>query len=50
MNIIEFLDDSVHGMKEAALGSDPMRELLSSIRLMRGDVHPTLFVEKGDQP
>lgn len=35
---------------QAALGSDPMRELLSSIRLMRGDVHPTLFVEKGNQP
>lgn len=31
---------------QAALGSDPVRELLSATRLMRGDVHPTLFVEK----
>lgn len=30
---------------QAALGSDPVRELLSAIRLRRGDVHPTLFVE-----
>lgn len=31
---------------QAALGSDPMRELLSAIRLLRGDIHPTLFVER----
>lgn len=31
---------------QAALGSDPRRELLSLIRLNRGDLHPTLFVEK----
>lgn len=31
---------------QASLGSDPMRELLSSIRLMKGDVAPTLFVEQ----
>lgn len=31
---------------QACLGSDPVRELLSATRLMRGDVHPTLFVEK----
>lgn len=31
---------------QAALGSDPARELLSAIRLKRGDVHPTLFVEE----
>lgn len=30
---------------QAALGSDPTRELLSATRLMRGDSHPTLFVE-----
>jgi hypothetical protein len=30
---------------QASLGSDPMRELLSSIRLMKGDIAPTLFVE-----
>lgn len=30
---------------QAALGSDPVRELLSGTRLMRGDIHPTLFVE-----
>lgn len=35
---------------QAALGSDPMRELLSAIRLQRGDVHPTLFVETGGTP
>lgn len=33
---------------QAALGSDPMRELLSFIRVMNSDPHPTLFVEKGD--
>jgi hypothetical protein len=31
---------------QAALGSDPVRELLSMLRDMRGDEHPTLFVEK----
>jgi hypothetical protein len=30
---------------QAALGSDPVRELLSMLRDMRGDEHPTLFVE-----
>jgi hypothetical protein len=30
---------------QAALGSDPVRELLSMLRLQRGDEHPTLFVE-----
>lgn len=32
---------------QAAFGSDHIRELLSCIRLMRGDDHPTLLVEKG---
>lgn len=30
---------------QGALGSDPVRELVSAIRLRCGDVHPTLFVE-----
>ena len=30
---------------QAALGSDPVRELLSATRMLRGDIHPTLFVE-----
>jgi hypothetical protein len=30
---------------QAALGSDPIRELLSSIRLLNGDEHPSLLVE-----
>lgn len=30
---------------QASLGSDPMRELLSAMRLMKGDIAPTLFVE-----
>jgi hypothetical protein len=30
---------------QAALGSDPIRELVSIYRLMRNDRHPTLFVE-----
>lgn len=34
---------------QAALGSDPVRELLSSIRMMRGDAYPTLFVERGSR-
>lgn len=33
-------------MWQAALGSDPVRELLSALRHQRGDVHPTLFVER----
>ena len=31
---------------QAALGSDPFRELMSLFRIKRGDNHPTLFVEK----
>ena len=31
---------------QAALGSDPVRELLSATRLMRGEPHPTLFAER----
>lgn len=31
---------------QAAFGSDPMRELLSITRLMKGDSHPTILVEK----
>jgi hypothetical protein len=31
---------------QAALGSDPKRELLSMVRYQRGVKHPTLFVEK----
>lgn len=30
---------------QASLGSDPARELLSMLRCLRGDIHPTLFVE-----
>lgn len=30
---------------QAALGSDPVRELLSSVRVLNGDSAPTLFVE-----
>lgn len=30
---------------QAAFGSDPMRELLSAVRLINGDDAPTLFVE-----
>ncbi len=32
---------------QAALGSDPMRELLSLVRSFKGDSFPTLFVENG---
>ena len=31
---------------QAALGSDPVRELLSCVRMLKGDVHPTLLVER----
>jgi len=31
---------------QAALGSDPVRELLSCIRAVRNDEHPTMFIEK----
>lgn len=33
-------------MWQAALGSDPVRELLSALRAHRGDIQPTLFAEK----
>lgn len=32
---------------QACFGSDPLRELLSATRLIKGDIHPTLFVEVG---
>lgn len=35
---------------QGALGSDPVRELLSALRAHRGDVHPTLLVEKPKNP
>lgn len=41
------MDDMERIAWQAALGSDPLRELLSLFRLKRGDEHPTLFVEKG---
>jgi hypothetical protein len=31
---------------QAALGSDPVRELLSCLRALRGDSHPTMLMEK----
>lgn len=31
---------------QAALGSDPMRELLSLVRIRKGIPHPTVFFEK----
>jgi hypothetical protein len=36
-------------MLQALLGSDPVRELLSYIRLVNDDEHPTLFIEKPAQ-
>lgn len=33
---------------QAALGSDPVREVLSCIRLMAGDPNPTLLIEAPD--
>lgn len=33
---------------QAALGSDPIRELLSMMRYFKGYEHPTLFCERGD--
>lgn len=39
------VSDSERIAWQASLGSDYKRELLSMIRLTRGDVHPTLFVE-----
>lgn len=34
---------------QALLGSDPVREMLSYIRLVNDDEHPTLFIEKPAQ-
>lgn len=31
---------------QAAMGSDPLRESLTLVRIRRGDIHPTLFIEK----
>lgn len=33
---------------QAALGSDPVRELLSCLRLRKGDAHPTMLIEPKD--
>jgi hypothetical protein len=33
-------------MLQACMGSDPVREMLSLLRLERGDPNPTLFFEK----
>lgn len=40
------IDDWQRIALQAALGSDPVRELLSILRLQRGDAHPTMFIEK----
>jgi hypothetical protein len=40
------LDDFQRIAWQAALGSDPVRELLSCLRALRGDAHPTLLIEK----
>jgi hypothetical protein len=34
---------------QAFLGSDPTRELLSFVRIMNQDEHPTLFIERKEQ-
>lgn len=40
------LDNLKRVTLQSLLGSDPTRELLSYIRCIKGDIHPTLFVEK----
>ena len=35
---------------QAMLGSDRVRELLSYVQFVNGDLHPTLFLEKKTQP
>lgn len=40
------MDDVGRIAWQAALGSDPVRELLSLVRVKRGDKNPTLFVER----
>lgn len=44
------LDDVSRIAYQAALGSDPVRELLSLTRVRRGDSFPTLLVEGPDFP
>ena len=40
------MDDVERIAWQAALGSDPARELLSLVRVKRGDKSPTLFIER----
>lgn len=39
------MDDLERIAWQSVLGSDPFREFMSMVRLKRGDIHPTLFVE-----
>jgi len=43
------MEDSERIAWQAALGSDPFRELMSLFRLRKGDEHPTLFLENSDR-
>ncbi len=40
------IDDMERILLQSVMGSDPMRELLSYIRIKSGHEHPTVFLEK----
>ncbi len=44
-----YRDNERRILLQALLGSDPVREMLSYIRLVNDDEHPTLFIEKPAQ-
>jgi len=44
------MSDMERVLLQAILGSDPKREFLSYMRILKRDPHPTLFIEGGRKP
>lgn len=44
------MSDMERILLQAILGSDPKREFLSYMRILKRDPHPTLFIEGGRKP
>ena len=49
MTLTEPVSNEKRILLQALLGSDPVREMLSLIRVLNDDEHPTLFMEKPAQ-
>jgi hypothetical protein len=44
------MSDMERVLFQTILGSDPKREFLSYMRILKRDLHPTLFIEGGKKP